>query len=175
MVMALPMTILASSQTVSRAISIQCPGVEAALRAVTLCEEQIHNPALAIKAHNHAGEAFYQEADYVTAAKHFLEARESFRAGRVAICWYDRRNDPQNLNIERFCAESKNGNEWSNFRVPITPFTPIHRLDLVVSPAYMGDYDGLTSDFTGKTRGFIGVFEWMSSGMNPDVKAFRFE
>src|SRR6266850_978665 len=77
-----------------------------------------------------------QEAHYGTAAKHFLEARESFRAGRVAICWYDRRNDPQNLNIERFCAESKNGNEWSNFRVPITPFTPIHRLDLVVSPAY---------------------------------------
>jgi len=36
-------------------------------------------------------------------------------------------------------------------------------------------YDGLTTDFTGKTKGFIGAFEWMSSGMNPDVKSFKFE
>jgi hypothetical protein len=48
-------------------------------------------------------------------------------------------------------------------------------LDFVTAINYMGDYDGLTSDFTGKTKGFVGAFEWMSSGMNPDVKAFKFE
>lgn len=105
---------------------------------------------------------------------HFQPAIATDSTGSVAICWYDRRNDPQNLNIERFCAESKSGNQWSNFRVPIAPFSPVHRLDLFLAPAYMGDYDGLTSDFTGKTKGFIGAFQWMSSGMNPDVKAFSF-
>jgi hypothetical protein len=106
---------------------------------------------------------------------HFQPAVAVDPTGTVAICWYDRRNDPQNLNIERFCAESKSGREWSNFRVPIAPFTPLPRLDLFTATNYMGDYDGLTSDFTGKTKGFIGAFEWMSSGMNPDVKAFSFQ
>ena len=105
---------------------------------------------------------------------HFQPAVAVDPTGRVAICWYDRRNDPQNLNIERFCAESKSGREWSNFRVPIASFTPFNRLDLEIAPNYMGDYDGLTSDFTGKSKGFIGAFQWMSSGMNPDVKAFSF-
>jgi hypothetical protein len=100
--------------------------------------------------------------------------------GKAAICWYDRRNDPKNFAIERFCAESKNGNEWNNFRVPIAPFAPLHRTDfgffpLGVNPAYMGDYDGLTTDFTGQNKGFIGAFEWMGSGVNPDVKSFKFE
>ena len=106
---------------------------------------------------------------------HFQPAIATDSTGAVAVCWYDRRNDPRNLQIERFCAESKNGNEWNNFRVPISPFAPVHRLDFGTAINYMGDYDGLTSDFTGKTRGFIGAFEWMSSGMNPDVKSFKFE
>jgi len=107
---------------------------------------------------------------------HFQPAIATDSTGRVAICWYDRRNDPQNFQIERFCGESRNGgNDWGNFRVPITPFSPIHRQDFLINPAYMGDYDGLASDFTGKSKGFIGAFEWMSSGMNPDVKAYRFE
>lgn len=77
----------------------------------------------------------------------------------------------------------------SNDCIPIAPFAPIHRLDLeaisltvssiggfnnFVDQSYMGDRDGLTTDFTGKTKGFIGAFQWMSSGMNPDVKAYRF-
>lgn len=106
---------------------------------------------------------------------HFQPAIATDPTGAVAICWYDRRNDPQNLQIERFCARSENrGSDWKNFRVPISPFAPIHRLDFALNPAYMGDYDGLTSDFTGKTSGFIGAFEWMSSGMNPDVKSYKF-
>jgi hypothetical protein len=112
---------------------------------------------------------------------HFQPAIATDSTGQVAICWYDRRNDPKNFNIERFCAESKNGGkEWGNFRVPISPFAPIHRLDFglfpfFINPAYMGDYDGLTSDFTSKNKGFIGAFQWMSSGMNPDVKSYRFD
>jgi tetratricopeptide (TPR) repeat protein len=59
---------------------LRCPGTEAARRAVTLSEAWIHKPGLAIKAHHHAGEAFYQEADYVTAAEYFLKAKDPFRA-----------------------------------------------------------------------------------------------
>ncbi len=105
---------------------------------------------------------------------HFQPAIATDPTGTVAICWYDRRNDPRNLQIERFCAESKNGKAWINFRVPISPFAPVHRLDFGIAINYMGDYDGLTTDFTGATRGFIGAFQWMSSGMNPDVQAFSF-
>ena len=131
---------------------------------------------------------------------HFQPAIATDKTGRAAICWYDRRNDPRNFNIERFCAKSDNGKDWVNLRVPIAPFAPIHRLDFelacctfgsfvgpvgqdvgifslindTVDMRYMGDYDGLTTDFTGKTTGFIGAFQWMSSGMNPDVKAFKF-
>jgi hypothetical protein len=106
---------------------------------------------------------------------HFQPAIATDPRGTVAVCWYDRRNDPRNLQIERFCAESKNGKQWNNFRVPISPFAPVHRLDFGIAINYMGDYDGLTSDFSGSTLGFIGAFEWMGSGMNPDVKAFKFE
>lgn len=136
---------------------------------------------------------------------HFQPAIATDGAGNVAICWYDRRNDPRNFNIERFCAKSPNGKDWDNFKVPIAPFAPIHRLDFelacifcfetgtffdpfvlgqdvgivsllndYVDMRYMGDYDGLTTDFTGKFKGFIGAFQWMSSGMNPDVKSYRF-
>ncbi|HEY7404696.1 MAG TPA: hypothetical protein VIB39_14315 [Candidatus Angelobacter sp.] len=111
---------------------------------------------------------------------HFQPAIAVDSTGKAAICWYDRRNDPKNFAIERFCAESKNGNEWNNFRVPIAAFAPLHRTDFgifgfaSITAPYMGDYDGLTTDFTGKTTGFIGAFEWMGSGMNPDVKAYRF-
>jgi molecular chaperone DnaK len=75
---------------------LECAGTEAALRAVEVSEGQVHNPNLAIKAHHHAGEAFYQEGDYLTAAEHFLKAKDPSRAsdcyllaGRIpdAIRW----------------------------------------------------------------------------------------
>lgn len=116
---------------------------------------------------------------------HFQPAIATDSNGHVAICWYDRRNDPLNFKIERFCAKSANGSKWDNFRVPIAPFSPIHRLDFelfaplgsfnLVDQSYMGDRDGLTTDLTGKNKGFIGAFQWMSSGMNPDVKSYKFD
>jgi molecular chaperone DnaK len=75
---------------------LQCPGTDAARRAVTLSEGQVHDSALAVKAHHHAGEAFFQDADYVTAAEHFQKANDPFRlsdcyllVGRIpdAIKW----------------------------------------------------------------------------------------
>ena len=106
---------------------------------------------------------------------HFQPAIAVDPSGTVGVCWYDRRNDPKNFNIERFCAVSENGGgHFEETRIKGTTFAPIHRLDFLVNPAYMGDYDGLASDFSGKTRGFLGAFEVMGSGMNPDVKAWSF-
>jgi hypothetical protein len=106
---------------------------------------------------------------------HFQPTLAVDRSGKVAACWYDRRNDPENYQFERFCAESVNsGSTWSEFPVNGSLSTPSRGQDLVLAPGDMGQYDGLTTDFTGDHRGFIGSFQWMSSGMNPDVKAVRF-
>lgn len=106
---------------------------------------------------------------------HFQPAIAVDPFGKVGVCWYDRRDDPRNFRIARFCASSNDGAHWSETGVKGTAFSPVHRLDFLANPAYMGDYDGLTADFSGKTRGFLGAFEVMSSGMNPDVKAWKFE
>jgi molecular chaperone DnaK len=58
---------------------LQCPGTEAARQAVTLSEERVHDPELVVQAHHHAGEAFYQDADYATAAEHFQKANSPLR------------------------------------------------------------------------------------------------
>jgi hypothetical protein len=106
---------------------------------------------------------------------HFRPALAVDKTGKVAGCWYDRRNDPQNFQFERFCAESTNaGATWQEFRVNGSLATPSRGQDLVLRTDDMGLYDGLTTDFTGHHPGFIGSFEWMSSGMNPDLKAVQF-
>jgi len=101
------------------------------------------------------------------------------RNGNVGACFYDRRNDPFNFLIDRFCAISKDAGEtWNNKRVTEESFRPIHAVDTFINPIYLGDYDGLSSDFTKGTSGFIGAFQVINSrGVfvpNPDVKANRF-
>lgn len=106
---------------------------------------------------------------------HFQPTVAVDTSGKVAACWYDRRNDPQNYQFERFCSESvDSGSTWAEFRVNGSLSTPSRGTDLILAPDDMGMYDGLTTDFTGKGQGFIGSFQWMSSGMNPDVKAVQF-
>jgi hypothetical protein len=74
-----------------------------------------------------------QQPKFGNGRDHFQPAIATDPTGTVAICWYDRRNDPQNLQIERFGAESKNGKEWNNLRVPISHIAPIHRLDFGIA------------------------------------------
>jgi hypothetical protein len=106
---------------------------------------------------------------------HFQPTLAVDKTGKVAACWYDRRNDPENFQFERFCAESTNaGSTWAEFRVNGTLSNPSTGRDLIALMDEMGLYDGLTSDFTGHEPGFIGSFQKTSSGMNPDVVANRF-
>jgi hypothetical protein len=107
---------------------------------------------------------------------HFQPGAAVDKSGKVAVCWYDRRDDPENFAISRFCGTSTNGGAtWTNTQVQVPPFAPVHGIDLLINPAYMGDYDGLTSDFTGGTAGFIGAFQFMGSTANPDVLAVSFQ
>lgn len=106
---------------------------------------------------------------------HYQPVIATDRTGTVAVCWYDRHNDPQNFQFERACAQSINqGNTWSQFLVTGTQSTPSRGQDLLLPRDEMGQYDGLASDFLGRSHGFVDSFQWMSSGMNPDIKAHTF-
>jgi hypothetical protein len=95
--------------------------------------------------------------------------------GRVASCFYDRRRDPANFSIDRFCAVSKDGGQtWTpNMKQTARSFMPIHATDSLVNPVYMGDYDTLASEFTLTLEGFVGAYSVIGSIANPDVKASR--
>jgi hypothetical protein len=96
------------------------------------------------------------------------------KTGQVAACWYDRRNDPFNFLVERWCATSRDGGTtWSNARHVEQAFPPFHATDFEVNPFYMGDYDGLASDSTEANPGFVGAFQFISTRGNPDVRSTR--
>jgi hypothetical protein len=92
--------------------------------------------------------------------------------GKIAVCWYDRRNDAQDWTYQRYCGESTGG-AFTNFVVNPINNVPTHGNDGVVNSVYAGDYDGLTSDFL-RAPGFIGAFMSVSSQANPDVRAISF-
>jgi hypothetical protein len=84
--------------------------------------------------------------------------------GKVGVCWYDRRLDPLNYQIDRFCGVSTNaGTTWKDKRESSPSWSPIHATDSFINPSYMGDYDSLASSFTRSSPGFIGAFQMMST------------
>jgi hypothetical protein len=96
------------------------------------------------------------------------------KGGRVGVCYYDRRNDPSNTVIDRYCSVSGNhGASWVEQRVSSSNWIPMHDADMLINTAYIGDYDAITSDFLLGNEGFFGSFE-IQSGGNPDVYARKF-
>jgi hypothetical protein len=94
--------------------------------------------------------------------------------GKVAVCYYDRRNDPSNLAIDRFCSISTDhARSFTDQQVTTKSWLPFHAMDAVINPFYLGDYDGLTTDKTGAHSGFFGAFQ-IQNGLNPDVFSKRF-
>jgi hypothetical protein len=108
-----------------------------------------------------------------TLADHYLPGAAVDRNGRVGICFYDRRKDPENFLIDRECASSNDGGHtWTNHRITRESFSPSIAADLLINPVYMGDYDGVAADFLGQSSGFLGAYGDNTRG-NPDVKITR--
>ncbi len=103
----------------------------------------------------------------------FEPAVASDRSGRIAICFYDRRNDPNNFRTDRYCASSLNGTSWTNKRITILQFPTVVSQDVLVAPDYMGDYDTLASDVLDSNAGFVGGFASNLTG-NPVVKIIQY-
>jgi hypothetical protein len=90
-------------------------------------------------------------------------------SGKVGVCYYDRRQNPTNDLIDRYCSTSENGGRtWDEERVSRASWFPAHNTDGVINTVYIGDYDSLSSDFLLRSRGFFGTFEVQTNG-NPDV------
>jgi len=93
--------------------------------------------------------------------------------GNLAVCYSDRRNDPNNLAVDHFCSLSGDGgNSFRDVRETPTSWSPGHLNDVFINPAYMGDYDGVSSDATGANAGFFSTFQ-MQTNTNPDVFGMR--
>lgn len=103
----------------------------------------------------------------------FEPALAASHYGRIAVCFYDRRNDPKNFLIDRYCASSLFGGPWTNTRITVQSFPVLIGQDILVAPDYMGDSDGLASDFNNTYAGFIGGFATNVLG-NPSVKPNRY-
>ncbi len=69
----------------------------------------------------------------------------------LSVCWYDNRNDPNDINIERWGAVATISGPTvtfgPNFRIS-PQFVPVFGVDPVVNTVYMGDYDQMAADDT---------------------------
>ncbi len=92
------------------------------------------------------------------------------KAGKIGICFYDRRKDLHNFLIDRECATSSTAGEvWVNVKKTPKPFMSTSNQDNLLATDYMGDYDSLASDGRSIIGGFRGAFGDNGLG-NPDVK-----
>jgi hypothetical protein len=113
------------------------------------------------------------EGDGAPLTDQFEPALATDYTGRIAICFYDRRNDDANFLIDRYCASSHGGNIWSNTRITWSHFPTIVGQDVLVAPDYMGDYDTLASDTLDRHAGFLGGYASNLSG-SPVVKTVHY-
>jgi|SRR6267378_3972860 len=98
------------------------------------------------------------------------------KTGRVASCFYDRRLDPNNFFFDRFCAVSTDGGQtWADSRQTGLNSPPFHATDTFINPFYMGDYDGVATDFTGANSGFVGAFQIITNLGDPNVVAVKLQ
>jgi hypothetical protein len=107
---------------------------------------------------------------------HFQPAAASDRSGRVAVCFYDRRNDvTNNFMIDRYCANSTDGGVTfsTNTRITGKSFLSVVGQDQLLFPTYMGDYDTLASDTLDLSSNFRGGYADNITGA-PNVQETKF-
>ncbi len=114
------------------------------------------------------------EGGSVALSDQFKPAIATDKTGRIGVCFYDRRRDPNNFLIDRYCAASTNGGRsWTNTKITPTNFASLIGQDVLVAPDYMGDYDTLAADSSGLSSGFIDSYSNNAVG-NPNVMTNRF-
>lgn len=90
-------------------------------------------------------------------------------SGRVAVCYSDRRNNPQNNAIDHYCSVSKDhASAFQDFRLTDRAWSTGHSNDLVLQPYYMETYDAVSPDWTRRNTGFFSTFQFQNYG-NPNV------
>jgi hypothetical protein len=90
-------------------------------------------------------------------------------SGKVAVCYSDRRNNPQNNAIDHYCSVSKDhGSTFQDLRLTDRNWSTGHSNDLVLQPYYMETYDAVTPDWTGRATGFFSAFQFQNYG-NPNA------
>jgi hypothetical protein len=114
------------------------------------------------------------EGGSVPLSDQFKPAIATDKTGRIGICFYDRRRDPNNFLIDRYCAASNNsGKSWTNTKITPANFSSLAGQDVLVGPDYMGDYDTGAADSSGQSAGFIDTYSSDAAG-NPNVMTNRF-
>lgn len=106
----------------------------------------------------------------------FLPGIAMDKDGDVAVCYYDRRNDPADLRVDRFCSISSNqGRSWTEQQASNLDWLPSQNADPLNPGAgfAISAYDALTADFLRHNDGFFGAFVVELSG-NQNVVATRF-
>jgi hypothetical protein len=96
------------------------------------------------------------------------------RDGELAVCYYDRRNDPQNNAVDRYCSLSKDqGHSFQDFRQTARSWAPIHDSDFFVAPQALGLYDTIAPHFaTEDGHDFFGSFQTIDNAV-PGVHGRR--
>jgi len=89
----------------------------------------------------------------------FLPAIAVDREGTLAVCYYDRRNDPQNNAIDRYCSISLDrGQNFHDIRQTAKNWVPAENWDLF--EFWLGDYDTIAPPFLdGGGGGIFGSFQ----------------
>lgn len=101
----------------------------------------------------------------------FMPAVATDKDGTVAVCFYDRRDDPLNFLIGRTCAKSDDaGKHWNNMPTQQPGSPPEVNQDDFALHDWRGDYDTLTSDSTNMSGGFLGGYTDTSGGYQRVLK-----
>lgn len=87
--------------------------------------------------------------------------------GTLAVCYYDRRNDPLNMGIDRFCSLSTDhGATFHDQRQTATTWPPIHAVDFLLDPSSIGDYDTVAAhQGPGNDDRFFGAFQVINNNV----------
>jgi hypothetical protein len=66
--------------------------------------------------------------------------------GNMAVCYYDRRNDPANNAVDRYCSLSQDhGKSFRDVRQTESSWIPVRTADIFIGANSLGDYDSMAA------------------------------